>query len=95
MFGNPIIRRIGTCGDGDIMEFRIAAGAQTAIADDMHGKAVTERDARDFFFHRTRIAIEKNLKHHSTSGLMRPALGSRTNLLRRACSNFVPAQWRT
>jgi len=44
--GDPVIGRVGAGRNGDVVETRMCAWPQAAIADDIDGEAVAVRDTR-------------------------------------------------
>ena len=64
---DPIIRGIGAFGDDDMFHLRIGARTYSAVADDMHGQAMTIGHAHDLFLDGTGIGIDEDFKQKTSS----------------------------
>src|SRR5690348_3325729 len=66
VLGDPVICGVRARAYDDMAEQRTGAGAQSAIADEMHHEPMPRRHALDFAFHRAGIAVDIDFRHGPT-----------------------------
>src|SRR5947199_10738397 len=65
VLGDPVIRGVRARTHNHMMEQWIGARAQSAVAHEMHDKAVSRRHALHFAFHRAGIAVDIDFQHEA------------------------------